>query len=917
MNSTKKSPKKFYLGVRTKLLASFAIIALTTIAASSIGFYSFSRIEQSIARITGDSVPGMTSAISLAQQSHLLETSMPLLAIARDHNARKSRSDDLRTRIENIRSQAMALKEDPKLQAVFDDLAAGLTELDGYTEQKITNAQTLDSSLHDLLSMHDQFDKLLLAAVDDAGFNLVITAEDVTFNSKDALDKLVNQSLVKLNAGLQLKAETNALLLAYNIAGNTDDTKSLAQLASRTGDLVAKILEFETVIGPELMTDDLQNAIATVTNIATADDNIFLTRVQEIGGNTMANGSAAQIALAVNTQEKLNEKLAGVIDTVYFDLVMAAESVETLNTEGVPRLMDPGVKNLRLMLEYRANSNLLLGLLSESAQVDAEELLTPMLERFNAVQTPMLDSLPILSALDQGNEMADLVKAMIALGNGPDNVFDLRRAMLEHQVAFNTRLDAAKSILSSFMTSINENVELSKEAVAVASGDSLETIEWSKNLLSIFAISSLVVTVLLLWLLVSRNIIKRLIRAINALQKIADGDLDSDVDITGNDELAELARTVQIFREKSLETLRLQEAEKNASEERRKQREEQEQLKAEQQKAREEQHLLEREQAERERRQAEALKNDTDALLAVVTAASNGDLTQPITVQGDHPAGQLGEGLGALIQSFTEVMHQITLSAQTVASGSADIARGNSMLSDRTNQQAQSLEETTATMISITDTVKENFNNARHANTLASQAQQSTEKVSQVVTDTVSAMNAINESSEKIAEIVGVIDDMAFQTNLLALNASVEAARAGEQGRGFAVVASEVRNLAERSATAAQEIKNLIDDSVQKVTRGVTLVDSSGKTLDELALAVTEVTGIVEKILVGSEQQDHSIQTIHEAVSQLEEMTRKNANMVDTASRSSASMAEQSDKLREQIDFFTFDSVNDSGRRAA
>src|SRR4029077_6425320 len=218
------------------------------------------------------------------------------------------------------------------------------------------------------------------------------------------------------------------------------------------------------------------------------------------------------------------------------------------------------------------------------------------------------------------------------------------------------------------------------------------------------------------------------------------------------------------------------------------------------------------------------------------------------------------------------------------------ISKGNLNLSQRTEQQASSLEETASSMEEMTSTVKQTADNAGQANQLAMAARQQAEKGGAVVSLAVSAMGGINAASKKIADIISVIDGIAFQTNLLALNAAVEAARAGEQGRGFAVVATEVRNLAGRSATAAKEIKGLIQDTVSKVDEGSKLVTQSGATLEQIVTAVKKVTDIVTEIAPASNAQSSGIEQVNKAVMQLDELTQQNAALVEQASAASQAM---------------------------
>ena len=252
-------------------------------------------------------------------------------------------------------------------------------------------------------------------------------------------------------------------------------------------------------------------------------------------------------------------------------------------------------------------------------------------------------------------------------------------------------------------------------------------------------------------------------------------------------------------------------------------------------------------------------------------------------------------------QQLIELIRHVKKAAMEIQAGAEEIAKGNLDLSQRTEQQASSLEETASSMEEMTSTVKQTADNAGQANQLALAARQQAEKGGDVVGSAVQAMEAINVASRKIADIIGVIDEIAFQTNLLALNAAVEAARAGEQGRGFAVVATEVRNLAGRSATAAKEIKALIQDSVGKVHEGSKLVGASGRTLDEIIGAVKKLTDIVAEIAAASREQSSGIEQVNKAVMQMDDATQQNAALVEQASAASQAIVEQTQSLNKTI----------------
>ena len=299
------------------------------------------------------------------------------------------------------------------------------------------------------------------------------------------------------------------------------------------------------------------------------------------------------------------------------------------------------------------------------------------------------------------------------------------------------------------------------------------------------------------------------------------------------------------------------------------------------------------------------ISNSFNDVARVMRSMADGDLTQKITDDYEGTYADVQNDINATIDKFEEVVGQIVESSEFFKNTSEEIASGNNNLSQRAEEQASTLEETASSMEELTGTVKNNADNAQQANQLAAGARTTAEKGGEVVKEAVVAMEEINSSSTKIAEIIGVIDEIAFQTNLLALNASVEAARAGEQGRGFAVVATEVRNLAGRSATAAKEIKDLITDSAEKVENGSKLVNESGETLSEIVAGVKKVGDIISEIAAASSEQSAGIDQINKAVSQMDEMTQQNAALAEEASAASESSVSKAVDMVKLVEFFS------------
>ena len=290
--------------------------------------------------------------------------------------------------------------------------------------------------------------------------------------------------------------------------------------------------------------------------------------------------------------------------------------------------------------------------------------------------------------------------------------------------------------------------------------------------------------------------------------------------------------------------------------------------------------------------------------LQVAHAVAEGDLRVKVNVQGDNELGQLLQALSSMRDNLSKVVHQVLIGSESVATASSQIAQGNNDLSGRTEEQASALEETSASMEELGSTVQQNADNAHQANQLAQNASTVAIKGGEVVGQVVHTMKDINDSSRKIADIIQVIDGIAFQTNILALNAAVEAARAGEQGRGFAVVASEVRSLAGRSAEAAKEIKQLIDASVARVAQGTLLVDQAGSTMAEVVSSIRRVTDIVGEISSSSTEQATGVAQVVEAVAQIDQTTQQNAALVEEMAAAADSLRSQAQQLVHTVSAF-------------
>ncbi|MFN4275918.1 MAG: methyl-accepting chemotaxis protein [Ferrovibrio sp.] len=423
--------------------------------------------------------------------------------------------------------------------------------------------------------------------------------------------------------------------------------------------------------------------------------------------------------------------------------------------------------------------------------------------------------------------------------------------------------------------------------------------------------------------LIGRGIAGPLVRMIGIMNRLSEGQFKQEIPVLRrSDEIADMARALGVFRLNAEERQRLEAEERQRIETERRREEEQRRRDAEvaaeistfcnailqgdlSRRLHEEGKdgvLLEL--SRQLNNLSSTLQDMTGEISDVAGAMAEGDLTRSVKGQYEGVFGALKNGINGMSEKLRGLAGRLRDTATAVSGASAEISTGSQDLAQRTESQAASIEETAASMHEITTTVKQNADNAQAANQLATAARDTAERGGQVVSEAVSAVTQIEESARKIADIVGLIDEIAFQTNLLALNASVEAARAGEAGKGFAVVAQEVRALAQRSANASKDIKALITESNTQVKTGAELVNRTGASLTEIVASIKKVSDIVAEIAAASREQATGLDQINTAVGQMDEMTQRNAALVEETTAAAQSLSQQAGDLAEMVAFF-------------
>lgn len=446
--------------------------------------------------------------------------------------------------------------------------------------------------------------------------------------------------------------------------------------------------------------------------------------------------------------------------------------------------------------------------------------------------------------------------------------------------------DTYMNKVESAIQTVSEAANVRIQAARVAADEALE---FNELALAIGLVIAIIIATALGFLL-TRMIAGPITGLTGVMGRLAAGDHSVEVEgLDRRDEIGEMARAVQVFKEGAIEKLRVEgEAERVRN-------------------------MTESERQLHEAEKARAAEEDQVAITAIgrgLAALAGGDLTFRVTEAFSAKAQPLKDNFNRTAEQLQETMATIFRAIEGMRSGTGEISQAADDLSRRTEQQAASLEETAAALDQITATVKTTAEGAVRASDLTGQARQGAERSGIVVRDAVSAMAQIEKSSDQISQIIGVIDEIAFQTNLLALNAGVEAARAGDAGRGFAVVASEVRALAQRSAEAAKEIKELISTSTQQVGQGVDLVGQTGTALEKIVAQVAEITGLVTEIAASAREQSTGLAEVNSAVNQMDQVTQQNAAMVEESTAASHSLAQEAEELGRLVSKFRLGEVS-------
>ncbi len=605
----------------------------------------------------------------------------------------------------------------------------------------------------------------------------------------------------------------------------------------------------------------------------------------------LADDRRALVEGAQNAHRVLTQKIAPVIDEAEFNLLIGLQSIGDSKdlpsaAEAAHRLGDKEAAFLEALSDLRAECNLIVGLFIEASRVESRDLLTPLRDQLTASVARAEKAAHGLGDEGAAPAIRTALDALVAYGDRGHDLLEARGAQLDELKDEREIVIANASKSRALAQDVSEFVDKARLAATSAMASSDAVIRESQIALAILVLSSMLASLAIAWLYIGRGVLSRLAKVHRAILSLASGDLE--VNLPGKlaldrDELGDMARAVQIFRENAVEKARV---EAQADCDRR---------------------LAEEQRRANDAVRATAMREQVQAVEALadgLTHLANGDLGYRLPMDFAQSYAKLSDDFNTSLGKLQEAMSSIEANVRSIRSASGDISQANEDLSKRTDRQAKGLEEAAAALEQVTATVNKTAVSAGETRDIVSKTKREVSAGSEVVRGAVSAMDRIHRSSTQISQIIAVIDEIAFQTNLLALNAGVEAARAGEYGRGFAVVAAEVRALAQRSAEAAKEIKGLILTSTTQIGEGVTLVSGAGSALERILAQVGETDRVVSEIADAAKQQAMALQAVSTSVNQMERMTQQNAAMVQETAAAGNDLALQTEDLVAMVGHF-------------
>ncbi len=906
------------LGIRQKLLIAFGLILATTLVASAIALYAFTRFSDAMTEIAQESVPFMAESMERTRLGMQISAMVPLMADSTTLDEVNMHLGHLNTSISEIEkldasgtvpvNDIRAGKSMQTSQNSIEQVKAGIDQFYRAINLQLTDSFTVERSMEEINQTLQSVNGQLLEIIDSATFDFVILTEDILSQNTVLLDTLLDGQITFMVNTLQAHVKSTELVNILSTSLRDPTSASRAEQESLALNLLAQVNAKRASLNLLNMRElgDLDQSLDRLTDLVEGKNSIYKNprrdevKIQQL----LVELATLDTTLAAHFTQLLDDANSQILNT---GRVLSESAKVTL-----PSLMSEGVEELVRLLQLRAELNTLGGIFGFISQVSDLADLQPLADRYLASHARILSDLEFIGSDAENSDMTNDISRLLELGAIDSGIFKQKQTVLADLQQVQTLEKQLSLTQEGFINNLVEQVQVSRSQVVSAGNGVMALIKSSRIQLFLVSFLSIIITALIFWLLISKNILARLLQTITALRSLADGNYDVSVNCTGGDELSDLARTVEVFRHNALEAQKLQDertqlAEKQQEQERKDV--ERERLAREEETAR---HKAEQAQATLEKETADNLQQRVDQLLAAVSAAADGNLSFPIDTNGDDVAGQMASALDTLfsglrssMRSINDNASQLTLASESLTNLSVDM---NAMASANTESALEASTLTTDVGMSVdsvagateemSSSIKEIARNTKEAETVAAEAVRLAK-----TTDT--TVRKLADSSIGIGHVIKVINSIAEQTNLLALNATIEAARAGEAGKGFAVVATEVKELAKETARATEQIESRISDIQSDTDSAVSAIESISIIIDKISdiqsaisVAVSEQSSVTQDISRSILQTSEGSQAISSLIEGVAEKAKSNQMASDQVNKAAGELSDMSAQLQ-------------------
>lgn len=932
---------KLTFGIRSKLLLAFGSVVSGTLLACLIGAVAFGHVAKALSDISDKSVPLMSESMQLSQSGMTLSAVLPVLANASTQEKRQRQLERAQSMIDQIQSTLNASTVEGQLNERSMDpsqihrLSSGTLELNAAVEKRLDASSRLVQLVLDADSRHAGINSDLVSIVERESSFFFQTSSDLLGENLEIIDSYLGVPFESLLAAVQMQSDLLSLeywLVLAEDAANVNDWRLSIQTAL---DFMAS-----AVSGGELMmTEDLgesQEFSSSLELLTTQYDYLRLQLEQSdsnLDPGAQALDSVFSAELVFSARAKLNESLTELVKMQQFLLILNGDELRNNTANVMPNLLRDRITFLSGLLELRAEMNTLAGIIAQTALIGSVDSLHALRNRFDQVSKTVVGLMENLQSVQGLIDIDERTNKLLLLATETGGIFDQREIALNVEASIIDLQSKLFSDQSRFVDQLVDQVRQSREAVDNSGTQLMHLIEDRRSKLVLLSIASILLTMVIYWSVVHRSLLGRLLRTIQALRAIADGNLEVSAEVSGTDELGELARTVEVFRKNAQEARRLHAEQLEATAQEQRQNDERERMFKEREglEERAEQHALQQSAAADRERLAEQLQIRVDRLLEAIKAISQGDLERVIDVDGDDVAGQMGQALERLAGELRHAMLEMSSNASSLTQA----ADGLHTLSDNMRVGVQTNVAAVVRATELTDEVAEGVSRVASATEQMSSSIKAishstvdAEKVAQeAVTlsqDTDCTMKKLAESSSGIGSVVKVITSIAEQTNLLALNATIEAARAGEAGKGFAVVANEVKELAKETAQATQQIDSKIAEIQADTETAVDANNSISQIIDSICEIQASITIAVEKQSVTTQEITQSIaqtssntNAISKIINGVASKAKTNQAGVEKVNQASNDLAAMAVGLENLVARFRVENKDATSRKAA